>query len=296
VVSSMSLSAPITDPATTNPETGSSAAGSGGSARRDAGRAEASPARSIRVLVVEDDPVSQQVARRHLELLGCTVVVIDNGPAAISACAQQTVELVLMDLQLGQMDGLQASREIRRRERPGHNVPILALTASAACDEISDCAASGMNGLLTKPLQRASLAQAFERFGLARVEAVLQDTDVPNARDPVAPPVDLAALQAKFRGDTIFVRRLCETFATSTSQLLNSLTAAAIAGERPRVQALAHKIKGASNNIYAQRAAMLAARIESESLTLPPAHLNEVIDALRRAFGDVIAHISAELQ
>src|SRR4051794_38007554 len=82
-----------------------------------------------KVLVTEDNVVSQQVARHYLQAMGCNVVVVEDGHAAVAACARQEFGLVLMDLQMPHMDGLQATQEIRKQERPGQHVPILALTA-----------------------------------------------------------------------------------------------------------------------------------------------------------------------
>ena len=104
---------------------------------------------SKKVLVAEDNVVSQQVARHYLQAMGCNVVVVEDGRAAVAACARQEFGLVLMDLQMPHMDGLQATQEIRKQERPGHHVPILALTAKSAANELARCTAAGMNGLLT---------------------------------------------------------------------------------------------------------------------------------------------------
>ena len=96
-----------------------------------------------KVLVAEDNVVSQQVARHYLEAMGCNVVVVEDGHAAVAACARQEFGLVLMDLQMPRMDGLQATQEIRKQERPGRHVPILALTAKSASDELARCTAAG---------------------------------------------------------------------------------------------------------------------------------------------------------
>jgi len=117
-----------------------------------------------------------------------------------------------------------------------------------------------------------------------------------DCRDPAELPLDIAALHAQFDGDAVFVRRLCQTFVTSTSRLLDELTAAAIAGQRTDVRAHAHKIKGASHNVHATRLATLAATIETDSACLSLPELSRAIDGLRVAFDELIAHVSAELR
>jgi two-component system sensor histidine kinase/response regulator len=247
------------------------------------------------VLVAEDNVVSQQVAKRYLEAIGCSVIVVENGTAAVDACLKQDFGLVLMDLQMPGMDGIQATVEIRRQERPGRHVPILALTARSASDELARCTAAGMNGLLTKPLDIARLRLTLNRFGIARRMVSTPRPEVAASADPMGEPVDVMTLRAKFAGDTTFVRRLCQTFTTSTSQCLEELDSAISAGERTRIRLLAHKIKGGGASVYAHRIAALAANIESESMTAPIADLSSAAEALRRAFDEATLHIGAQL-
>ena len=244
-----------------------------------------------RVLVAEDNVVSQQAARHYLEAMGCNVMVVEDGHAAVAACARQEFGLVLMDLQMPHMDGLQATQEIRKQERPGRRVPILALTAKSASDELARCTAAGMNGLLTKPLDITKLRQALDRFGLARrtLEAGAASSG------PVGDPVDLMTLHAKFSGDMAFVRRLCQTFVTTTSQGLEELDGAIAAGERSRIRLLAHKIKSAGTSVYAHRLAAIAANIESAAMNAATTEITCAVDALRKAFDEATLHIGARL-
>lgn len=246
-----------------------------------------------KVLVAEDNVVSQQVARRYLEAIGCTVMMVEDGAAAVDACARQEFGLVLMDLHMPKMDGLQAAQEIRRQERPGRHVPILALTAKSASDELARCTAAGMNGLLTKPLDIARLRQTLDRFGLVR--RTLELTTMPPAEPgvPSNEPVDLMTLQAKFSGDAAFVRRLCQTFITSTTHSLEELDSAVSAGERSRVRQLAHRIKGGGSGVYAHRLAAIAANIEAEAMTATLTEVAAAVDSLRRAFDEATLHIGS---
>jgi CheY-like chemotaxis protein len=244
-----------------------------------------------KVLVAEDNVVSQQVARHYLQAMGCNVVVVEDGHAAVAACARQEFGLVLMDLQMPYMDGLRATQEIRKQERPGHHVPILALTARSASDELARCTAAGMNGLLTKPLDISRLRQVLDRFGVAR--SALEPITEPGAQ--VNDPVDLMTLRAKFSGDTAIVRRLCQTFITTLSQALDEIDGAIAAGERPRIRLLAHKIRSGGSRVYAHRLAAIAANIESEAMTAPIPQLSAAADALRKAFDEATLHIGAGL-
>lgn len=248
-----------------------------------------------KVLLAEDNVVSQQVAKRYLEAIGCEVMVAENGAEAVEACARCDFGLVLMDLQMPKMDGLQATQEIRRQERPGRRVPILALTAKSASDELARCTAAGMNGLLTKPLDIARLRQTLDRFGLAHSTLEAPAPSFSNSAEAAAEPVDLMTLNAKFSGDAAFVRRLCQTFITATSQCLDEMEGAVSAPERNRVRLLAHKIKGGSSGVHAHRMAAIAANIESAALTAAAPELAAAVETLRRAFDEATLHIGSRL-
>jgi CheY-like chemotaxis protein len=253
-----------------------------------------SDAQPQRVLVAEDELIARRVAKRCLEAMGYTVIVVSDGVAAVNAWEQHEFDLVLLDLQMEPMDGLRAALEIRRQERPGRRVPIFGLSASAVRDQLANCTAAGMDGLLTKPLHRVRLHQALVEFGVAHPAPRLTDAVTHSHGESVEAPADLVSLRAKFGDDTEFVHRLCQTFLSSVKPLLSELGRAAEAGERTLLRGVAHKIKGAGTNIHAHSFALLAEKIESESTNMPLAELRPAVDALRQAFDDVATHISSE--
>jgi hypothetical protein len=140
----------------------------GGEPNRTPAALDGAGAFSARVLLVEDNIVNQRVARRFLERLGCEVEVVDDGAQAVAACARRAYSLVLMDMQMPVMDGLEATRRIRASEAAGARTPIVALTADAMAGTLERCLAAGMDEYLTKPLDAARLQKVVERF--ARVE------------------------------------------------------------------------------------------------------------------------------
>ncbi|HEY0682003.1 MAG TPA: two-component regulator propeller domain-containing protein [Steroidobacter sp.] len=117
-----------------------------------------------RVLLAEDNAVNQRVARRFLEKLGCEVDVVDDGAQAVEVLGRSSYDLVLMDMQMPTMDGLEASRLIRAREQAGARVPIVALTADAMVGTLERCLAAGMDDYLTKPIDRKRLEEVLTRF------------------------------------------------------------------------------------------------------------------------------------
>lgn len=115
-------------------------------------------------LVAEDNIVNQRVAVRLLESLGYSVVVANNGIEAVDAVSRRRFDIVLMDGQMPEMDGLEATRRIRRLEPWGASVPIVALTASAMAGDRERCLEAGMDDYLAKPFTRESLAKVVSRF------------------------------------------------------------------------------------------------------------------------------------
>jgi two-component system, sensor histidine kinase and response regulator len=116
------------------------------------------------VLIVEDNATGAEVASLTLQKLGYRTDVATNGREALDALAREPYDAVLMDCQMPEMDGYEATRELRRRENGGKRTPVLALTAHAMSGERERCFAAGMDDFLTKPIIRDDLAQALDRW------------------------------------------------------------------------------------------------------------------------------------
>jgi len=116
------------------------------------------------VLVAEDNPVNQKVAAAMLKRLGYRVDVVANGFEAVEAVEHVPYAAVLMDCQMPEMNGYEATEEIRRREPPGHHIPIVALTASAIKGDEDKCLAAGMDAYVTKPVTVKALGAVLTRF------------------------------------------------------------------------------------------------------------------------------------
>ena len=123
-----------------------------------------SPAHSARVLLAEDNPVNRKLALRLLELAGFQPDVAENGRIALEKVAQADFDLVLMDCQMPEMDGYEATRKIRALGGKYANLPIVALTANAMLGDRERCLSSGMNDYLTKPLRREEFSRLLERW------------------------------------------------------------------------------------------------------------------------------------
>jgi CheY-like chemotaxis protein len=122
-------------------------------------------ARSLRVLLAEDNVVNQRLATRLLEKRGHSVLLAENGIAALALLDQQTVDLILMDLQMPKMDGVEATTAIRQRERGlGTHTPIIAMTAYAMASDRDRCLEAGMDAYLSKPVRAEELYRLIDRI------------------------------------------------------------------------------------------------------------------------------------
>lgn len=122
---------------------------------------------SYRVLLAEDNPINRVVAVKLLEKLGCKVKTAENGQVAVNMLIEHDFDLVFMDLQMPEMDGLEATRQIRQAAAPirNPNIPIIALTANALTEDKQHCFEAGMNDFLVKPIQPEALEAALKLWG-----------------------------------------------------------------------------------------------------------------------------------
>lgn len=125
----------------------------------------------LSILLAEDNRINQRVATNLLSKMGHAVVVVENGNAAVQALADRSFDLVLMDIHMPVMDGLEATRVIRAREgRSGMNTRIIAVTASATADDRAECLTAGMDGYISKPISRRELQAVIEAvLGIGRM-------------------------------------------------------------------------------------------------------------------------------
>ncbi|HMN44030.1 MAG TPA: response regulator [Povalibacter sp.] len=219
---------------------------------------------SGRVLLVEDNAINQRVARRFLERLGCEVVVVDNGLRAVEACDSERWSLILMDMQMPVMDGLEATRLIREKEGDGPRVPIIALTANVMMGQLERCLAAGMDDYLTKPLDINRLQDALDRFLTSQPDAEQLLTT------PVAASTRTSVRQRIMEvadGDTEFATDLITTFLLGAEETLQELRSAARTGELQALACAAHKLKGASANLHVEELAELARNLETRAKT-----------------------------
>lgn len=230
-----------------------------------------------RVLVAEDNPVNQKVAQRLLERLGYTVRVAADGAEAVRLSAGERFDGILMDMQMPVMDGLAATRVIRDRESGGEHTPIIAVTANAFAGQFQSCLDSGMDDVLTKPLDPVRLEEVLERFA-PREQAPAEKTRASPDLALAGAPIDLARLGSLAAADAAFMHELLGAFRASAAGGLEEMRAALARGERERFERVAHKLKGASENIGASRLGALLGGLESCASSARAQELSRAVD------------------
>jgi PAS domain S-box-containing protein len=211
----------------------------------------------LRILLAEDNAVNQKLAVRLLEKQGHTIVVAVNGKEAVEMVQQQPFDLVLMDVQMPEMDGFDATAAIRHREHgTGRHVPILAMTAYAMKGDRERCLASGMDGYISKPIQPREMWETITQFVNPRGPAAEDETPT------LEEVLDRREIQERVGGDTTLLRELIEVFFEDSPKMWQNLSAALAVGDAAKLSRAAHTIKGAVGVFGAQTAYEAAERLE----------------------------------
>ena len=216
--------------------------------------------RPLRILLAEDNPVNQMTATTMFEKLGHTVVVTNNGRQAIDKINEQPFDVVFMDVQMPEMDGVAATGEIRKQEQAtGRHIPIVAMTAHAMKGDKEKCLEAGMDDYVSKPIRRKDLADVIARI----VERFL--TEAPAKGKPAAASatdgkegsrviLDEAALLEECDNDKAMLRRMVEIFDRDAGGRLPRLREAVRTGDAAAVKEEAHALKGGIGAFYAKAA------------------------------------------
>lgn len=204
----------------------------------------------LRVLVAEDNELNQLVARKTLEAWNVQVTLAANGRLAVEAAASADFDAVLMDVQMPEMDGYEASRQLRQRFPDATTLPIVGLTASALPEDRALALAAGMNDTLPKPFDPAVLYARLAYFtGRATASAAADERPAPPpASAPETPAAteapDWCLLEELAFGSEAFIGQIIDTFLRDVPPLAEQLPTAAAAADAAAVAGLTHRIKG----------------------------------------------------
>jgi two-component system sensor histidine kinase/response regulator len=256
------------------------------------------PLRCLRILLAEDSLVNQKLVKALLERQGHTVIVANDGQEAVGAFRTQPVDLILMDIQMPQMDGLEATIAIRQAEkRKGTHVPIVAMTAHAMQGDRERCLEAGMDEYLAKPIRSQRLFET--------ISAMVDSSDgAPTAAGspPLTPPtggegsVDWTSALQSVQGDFALLKGIIAAFLEESPRLMTEL-AQAVSGASPtQVVRPAHTLKGSLTYLGAQRACESASQLEIMGREGSLQQADEVFAALESEMARVIGALQDYLQ
>jgi two-component system sensor histidine kinase/response regulator len=238
--------------------------------------AEAAPiniGRGARILVVEDNEVNQMVVTEILTGAGFACECAPNGRKAVEAVTRSHYDVVLMDCQMPEMDGFEATRAIRRYETQGrlparaNRLPIVALTANALKGDRERCLEAGMDDHLSKPLQPEKLLATIQSF-LTPASAAPADGVPPAAKVETragAGSFDVGPLLRQCRGNHEFVEKVLSKFRNESIQTLGALIEGLKVGDGELAVRSAHSLKGMAATVSANSVSRVAAELEAQS-------------------------------
>lgn len=253
----------------------------------------------LQILLAEDNLVNQTVATRMLQKAGHHVVVVSNGQEAVDQFDENSFDLILLDMQMPVMGGLEAARAIRAREARRSwamtsdvwmPIPIVAMTAHAGAEDRNRCLEAGMDDFVTKPVRPAELFGAIERVITRKIDADSGAGDLTVLENSEqGADIDLQQTLELLDGDEDSVQQLIKIFLRDIGASLNGLRVARERADYPRLAEMAHSIKGSVGVFFAHNALSSAALVEKlarsenpEALRDPLTSFLADLDALTR--------------
>jgi CheY-like chemotaxis protein/HPt (histidine-containing phosphotransfer) domain-containing protein len=238
--------------------------------------------RRLRILVADDNPINQKVTGRILEKLGYLYDAVSNGREAVDCLARVKYDVILMDVQMPEMDGFEATAAIRGREREaGGHVPIVAVTAHALQGDKDRCIEAGMDDYISKPVQPEELVRVLERF-LAGDAA----RPIGRARREGGPRSSIfnrQALLSRVDDDIELFRELLDEFLTDARNRIEELKLALSSNDSEWTARCAHALKGASANMEALLVQEAARAVEQAAKGGGP-DLVRLVERLEKAY------------
>jgi CheY-like chemotaxis protein/HPt (histidine-containing phosphotransfer) domain-containing protein len=271
--------------------------------------ASASPgALSKKLLLVEDNPVNQEVARLYLEKLGYTVDIVSNGVEAVSAIESRAYVAVLMDCEMPVMDGYAATAEIRSREGPSKHTIIIAMTAHAMEGDRERCVASGMDDYIGKPIVEQELVAVLNRWMSDPESAKNFSTEsrpqesvpsVSKREEPLPEAIDSAFMNRlrllESKSEENLVGNLIDLFLRDAVTRIASLGEAVTRGNSRLLAQTAHALKSGCYGIGAMYLARLCQKLEEKGRSDSVEDVKELIDGVENEFERVRSNLETEL-
>lgn len=241
--------------------------------------------RSLRILLAEDNLVNQKLAVRLLEKRGHSVTVVNNGQEALDAIHLEQFDVVLMDVQMPEMDGFEATRMIRENESGSdQHLPIVAMTAHAMKGDRERCLEVGMDGYIAKPLHPTELFEVVENLGTTAEDASATDD---RSLKSVVPAFDQKAALGNVGGDISMLREIIEIYLQECPGWMNAIREGVLQNDSTRVHRAAHTLKGAISTFGPTEARDLAFKLETMGKDKNLFGADQVLMQLEKAISDL---------
>ena len=253
-------------------------------------RERADGSRTLKVLLAEDNLVNQKLATRLLEKRNHSVTVVENGREALDALEKCNYDLVLMDMQMPDMDGFEATRILREQEKStGKHQPVIAMTALAMTGDRDRCMAAGLDGYISKPIRPQELDETLDIFLAPKeVRATMSNLPlVPNNS------VEVIQLLDRIDDDRALLAELVEIFRKEYPDNLQTAQRAIDAQKPAELHRVGHTLKGALGNLSAVDASALAAELETIGLSADLSGAQTVLDRLVPELANVMRALEA---
>jgi CheY-like chemotaxis protein len=212
----------------------------------------------LRILLVEDNAMNQVLAQRLIQKWGHKLVVAGNGREALAALGKGKFDLILMDVQMPEMSGIEVAAAIREKEKgTGERVPIIATTASAMEEDRERCLAAGMDAYISKPIERDVLLETIH--GLTGFTQEAKSSEGARAQNPI---FDATAALDSLEGDNELLHEIAGLFLAQAPRHMEKIRAAVADRDPKRLERAAHGLKGAAANLLAQGVVNAAGKLE----------------------------------
>jgi two-component system, sensor histidine kinase and response regulator len=212
--------------------------------------------KQLQILLADDNAINRELTVRILSKRGHTVTAVENGKLAVEAAEAQNFDVVLMDVQMPEMDGFEATAMIRRNEQAnGRHLPIIAMTAHAMKGDRESCLAAGMDGYISKPIRAQELLEVTESFaGTSR--------PTPSVDDQVDSVLDRETALERVDGDATLLADLAKLFCDQSPRMLSNIQDAITRKDADELRRAAHLLKGSVSTFAAQAAIEATLKLE----------------------------------
>jgi len=246
---------------------------------------------NVNILLAEDNLINQKVALKMLEKLGYKADAVANGIEAVKKLAETQYDLVLMDVQMPEMNGLEATVHIRARDSKvlNHDIAIIALTAHAMKGDREKCIKAGMNDYLPKPVKPAELGEMISKYlsnTSVKSEKVNMNDDSENC------VLDWQSLEERLE-DKELIMDVLEMFSDSATETISNMRSASSQKDAIAMRKIAHTLKGVAGNVAATKIEQIAMEIELHSSKGNLENANKLIDKVESEFQNVMMAIGS---